>query len=73
MQEPHVLMAIPSLLANLTSVKFKYSGNKHNGLCAKWLISLQNNGLCAKWLISLQKMGVKSANCNITVYKNCPQ
>ena len=30
MQEPHVLMAIPSLLANLTSVKFKYSGNKHN-------------------------------------------
>jgi hypothetical protein len=60
MQEPHVLMAIPSLLANLTSVKFKYSDNKYNGLCAKWLISLQ-------------KMGVKSANCNITVYKNCPQ
>jgi hypothetical protein len=54
MQEPHVLMATPSLLANLTSVKFKYSGNKYNGLCAKWQISLQ-------------KMGVKSANCNITV------
>jgi hypothetical protein len=60
MQEPHVLMAIPSLLANLTSVKFMYSDNKYHGLCAKWLISLQ-------------KMGVKSANCNITVYKNCPQ